>query len=69
MRRAGRGLSLNLNSEVDQKPRRVVILSEAKDLCSFACFSDLRATAEILRCAQDDRGSGDDSASEFGWNL
>jgi len=32
-----------------------VILSEAKDLCSFLCFERLRATAEILRFAQDDR--------------
>ena len=32
-----------------------VILSEAKDPGSFLCFSDLRITTEILRCAQDDR--------------
>jgi hypothetical protein len=31
-----------------------VILSEAKDPGSFLWFSDLRTTAEILRCAQDD---------------
>jgi hypothetical protein len=31
-----------------------VILSEAKDPSSFLWFSDLRTTAEILRCAQDD---------------
>jgi len=31
-----------------------VILSEAKDPGSFLWFIDLRTTAEILRCAQDD---------------
>jgi len=31
-----------------------VILSAAKDPGSFLWFSDLRTTAEILRCAQDD---------------
>ena len=33
-----------------------VILSEAKDLCSFLCFDkQLRTTAEILRFAQNDK--------------
>jgi hypothetical protein len=36
------------------KKSMAVILSEAKDPGSFLWFSDLRTTAEILRCAQDD---------------
>ena len=34
--------------------RPPVILSVAKDLGSLLCFSDLRRTAEILRCHEND---------------
>jgi len=49
----------NLSQERPQreklrKNQPPVILSEAKDPRSFLCFSGLRTTSEILRCAQDD---------------
>jgi len=40
--------------EESVKKSKLVILSEAKDPSSLFLFSDLRATTEILRCAQDD---------------
>jgi len=36
------------------QPRESVILSAAKDLRGFRWLDDLRTTAGILRCAQDD---------------
>jgi hypothetical protein len=36
------------------KNQPAVILSEAKDPGSFSYFVEPKATAEILRCAQDD---------------
>jgi len=34
---------------------KLVILSEAKDLCNLSAAYELHASTQILRCAQDDK--------------